>query len=232
MEPEKRSRLEDERDAAGTQANPDRDERDSYRFRLGSFVEKLALLVVAFMLTTVVGTYLSNQFRSESTRAELEIAAMQSDINRLIQVFEAISQLMDKRLFRTSRLHDVFTGDAPDQEQPRLVDYRTALIEWNDNVNRYRALFAMHFQPDDSDLTCGTSFEDIMAAFAKTHIELQKLISRKKDGDPDKVASLLRDLNNCVYDLDTFMLTRINARRAAYENRISKRGSAWWLPAW
>ena len=75
------------------------------------FFEKLILLFIGFALTTAVGGFLSDRFRRESARTELEIASMQSDIGRSVQVFENISQLMDKRLFRMRRLHDVFNGN-------------------------------------------------------------------------------------------------------------------------
>ena len=69
------------------------------------FFENLILLVIGFMLTTLVGGFLADRFRRENAKTELEIAAMQSDIGRSVQVFENISQLMDKRLFRMRRLH-------------------------------------------------------------------------------------------------------------------------------
>jgi len=130
------SHTQAEQVVASAVKKPDPPANDENRFRLGPFIEKLVLLILGFALTTAVGAYLSNQFRTESTRVELEIAAMESDINRAVQAFEAISQLMDKRLFRMRRVHDVLIGAAAEEREQRLADYRTAFVEWNDNLNR------------------------------------------------------------------------------------------------
>jgi hypothetical protein len=203
-----------------TAQNTNRAAKDDNRFRLAPFIEKLVLLVLGFGLTTVVGSYLSNQFRSESTRAELEISAMQSEISRAVQVFEAISQIREKRVFRVGRADDIFTGAAAEDREQRLADYRTAVIEWNDNLNRYRALSAIYFRPNESELACGKSFEGIALVFAEAHGELQKLIAEREDGSAEKLKRLMDHLNVCVYKLDSFMLLRINERRVDYASKI------------
>lgn len=194
------------------------------------FVEKLSLLVIGFGLTTLAGGYLANKFRRETAKTEFEIAAMQSDISRSVQVFESVSQLMDKRLYRMRRLHDVFNGNVSSDVLPqRLSDYRVALIEWNDNLNRYRALDAFYFPPDAGrpmkanfvDVGCGGSFENIARKFTDTHDELQKLIDKKPDGSEKNVKSMIDNLNICVYGLDESMLERIGDLRSKYRDKIA-----------
>src|SRR5215468_110558 len=63
--------------------------------RDAGFLQKLVLLLIGFALTSLLGTYLANQFRRESAKTEFEVATMQADISRSITVFEALSQLMD-----------------------------------------------------------------------------------------------------------------------------------------
>jgi hypothetical protein len=210
-----------EQEVIGTGRKPERDAAEDNRFRFASFIEKLVLLALGFALTTAAGAYLSNQFRIESTRAQLQITAMDSEITRVTQVFEAISQLMDKRLFRMRRVHDVFSGAAGEEREQRLAEYRTVFIEWNDNLNRYRALFAMYFQPNADELACKKSFEGIALKFAQAHRELQKLIGHTEVNSVENLKHSLDELNICVYSLDSFMLAQINARRADYQNKIS-----------
>ena len=197
--------------------------------RDAGFLHKLVLLLIGFALTSLLGTYLANQFRRETAKTEFEVAAMQADISRSIAVFETLSQLMDKRLFRMSRLHDVFNGDiGPEALQERLADYRAVFIEWNDNANRYRALFAFYFSrasvtaaADPPTMPCAESFETIATHFNKTHVELQKLINKTPDGSSAKLKQMLDELNACTYALDEWMLFRMSALRAAYREKIA-----------
>jgi hypothetical protein len=194
------------------------------------FFEKVILLVIGFALTTAVGGFLSDRFRRENARTEFEIAAMQSDIGRSVQVFENISQLMDKRLFRMRRLHDVFNGNIGADEYPqRFSDYRNVLIEWNDNVNRYRALYVVSFNPVARPQplpvivtdACSESFEVIARGFRAAHNELQKLIDKKEDASTEKTQGLLDDLHVCIYFFDEKMLSNIRDQKAAFKDKIT-----------
>jgi len=202
----------------------DDDERKKKPFE--GFVEKVLLLVIGFALTTALGGYLTNQYRRETAKTEFEIASMQSDISRSIEVFQSISQLMDKRLFRMRRLHDVFNGNVGAEAfDQRLDDYRASLIEWNDNLNRNRALYAFYFPQaagrPTQDVDCGSSFEAIRQGFTDSHNELQKLIDKKPEGAPQKVQTMLDDLNVCIYILDEGMLLHIADLRAAYKEKLA-----------
>ena len=139
---------------------------------------------------------------------------------------------MDKSLFRMRRLHDVFGGyiDAADYQQ-RLSDYRNVLIEWNDNLNRYRALYVFSFNPVSGSQPaaiggaepCSSSFEDIARGFRDAHYELQKLIDKKSDASAEKTQGLLDTLHVCIYFLDEKMLSNIRDRKAAFNDKITNR---------
>jgi hypothetical protein len=192
------------------------------------FLQKLLLLVIGFVLTYWCGNYLTDKFRRETAKTEFEFASMQSDISRSLQIFEDVSRMMDKRLFRMRRLHDTFVASLDsDTARERLIDYRNTLIEWNDNINRYRSLFSLYFAPNNNSVSsdssygfCGNNFETVAAEFANAHIELQRLIDKKEGGSAKKLEAMLEGLNICVYDLDEFMLKRIDAMRATYREKI------------
>jgi hypothetical protein len=229
----------EDRDPSKNKTSPEDDDREEKRSEednhdqkksVSGFFEKLILLIIGFALTTLVGGFLADRYRRESARTEFEIAAMQSDISRSVQVFENISQLMDKRLFRMRRLHDVFNGNIDSDQYPqRLADYRNVLIEWNDNVNRYRALYAVSFLPLASQQplpanvpdSCPDSFEAIASSFVTAHSELQKLIDKKEGASIEKTKGLLDNLNVCIYLLDERMLLDIRGQKAAYKDKIT-----------
>jgi hypothetical protein len=224
--PKKVSESDDREERTSEVENDDREKPKPF----SGFFEKVLLLVIGFALTTAVGGFLSDRFRKENARTELEIAAMQSDIGRSVQVFENISQLMDKRLFRMRRLHDVFNGNVgSDDYQQRLSDYRNVLIERNDNLNRYRALYVVSFppiaglQPVPVIVTdaCSDSFEVIARGFRDAHYELQKLIDKKEDASAEKAQGLLDNLHVCIYMLDEKMLSNIRDQKAAFKDKIT-----------
>jgi hypothetical protein len=59
-------------------------------------------------------------------------------------VFDEVSRLLDRRLYRTRQLLWSFDY-AADRRQQCLTDYRTIITEWNDNINRILAMLAIHF---------------------------------------------------------------------------------------
>src|SRR5580658_7335174 len=101
-----------------------RAEGDSSKMNWSSFAEKLLLLLIGFVLTTWLGTFIGGHYNRESAKKEAELAFMQSDLTQAMQTFQSISQLMDKRLFSMRRLHDVYSGVAgKDALNQRLADY-------------------------------------------------------------------------------------------------------------
>lgn len=207
-----------------------REDNEGKKKPFADFFEKLLLLIIGFALTSLLGGYLTNQFRTETAKTDFEVAAMQADLSRSVQVFESLSQLMDKRLYRMRRLHDVFAGNVgSDALLQRLSDYRAVLFEWNDNLNRYRSLYAFYFSSGDGrqgrgaqvDVGCTSSFEAVARNFADAHIELQKLVDKKRDGSEKRAQAMLDELNYCVYGLDQSMLVHTNDLRLAYRNKIA-----------
>ena len=66
-----------------------------------------------------------------------------------MKVFEEVSSLLDKRLYRMRRLYWAAKGAAHDGESAALAapldDYRETLELWNDNLNRNLALVHAYF---------------------------------------------------------------------------------------
>lgn len=99
-------------------------------------------LLLTFLLTTVAGGALGYYFQTRSWRQQSKTRQLESERTMATQVFEEISRLMDKRLYRMRqifwRLRRVETTELVVEKHLSL--YRELLYEWNDNLNRNLAL--------------------------------------------------------------------------------------------
>ncbi len=181
----------------------------------------LAPVIVGFILTTVLGGLLGSFFQNRTwdhqnkiQQAEQErlhkaqIAEEKRD--KALQIFDEISRLMDKRLYRLRLVYWSLpagggqAGHSPSAEN-RFEDYRRVLYEWNDSINRNLALLQHYFgqdMRDRLDYQVGASF-----------VELGRVIELwwKSGVSPEQGQSFdtrLQNLRNLVY---TFNLDMIRA---------------------
>lgn len=99
-------------------------------------------------------------------------AVQQEDLRRenATQVFEEVSRLLDKRLYRQRRLFWALRAEAgqgmtwSDETLLRLKQYQEVLFDWNDGINRNLALIQHHFSKglrDELDGQIGREFVEL-----------------------------------------------------------------------
>ena len=120
------------------------------RLRRGGLVAAdLVLLLAGFVLTTVLGGGLGYFFQRRSWAHQHETVRAEQERQQALKVFEEVSSLLDKRLYRMRRLYWAAKtaaegGDAA-AVQVALDQYREILEVWNDNLNRNLALVHTYF---------------------------------------------------------------------------------------
>jgi hypothetical protein len=189
--------------------------------------ELLSLLpvVVGFLLTTVLGGLLGFVFQNRSWEHQHRIQQAEQERHyrsqlaeerreRALQVFDELSRLMDKRLYRLRLVYwslDAQDGAAADHataHEQRFEDYRQVLYEWNDSINRNLALLQHYF---GSDLR-GRLDNVIGAAF----VELGQIVEKWRQGGapPESGPSIegrLRKLAELVYSFNLDMIRAVQA---------------------
>ncbi|GII33989.1 peptidoglycan-binding domain-containing protein [Planotetraspora mira] len=125
--------------------------------------DQLILLGLGFVLTSVAGGLLTYVFQRrtwahqhEVEREEREhqrvVELQEQERQRAIKIFEEISTLLDKRLYRMRLVHWAakrrIRGSAHDGLAAALDGYREVLLDWNDNLNRGIALMEAYFGGD------------------------------------------------------------------------------------
>jgi hypothetical protein len=185
----------------------------------------LAPIIIGFLLTTVLGGLLGSFFQNRTWDHQNKIQQAEQERlhetqlaeekrDKALQIFDEISRLMDKRLYRLRLVYwslpaeEGQAGHSPSAES-RFEDYRQALYEWNDSINRNLALLQHYFgqgMRDRLDYEVGASF-----------VELGRIIEKWwKSGVPPEQGqsfdSRLQNLRNLVYTFNLDMIRAILAK--------------------
>src|SRR5690242_6377032 len=90
------------------------------------------MLLLAFALTTAVGTWLTGFYQRRNGSEETKNTLLAAQQNEASRTYELVSQSLDKRLFRWRRLfwavRDSLPAAALEMERGK---YRDAVDEWN-----------------------------------------------------------------------------------------------------
>ena len=177
-----------------------------------SVVSALVPLVVGFLLTTVVGGLLGVylQRRSWCHQYNVQLAAAARD--RAVALFEELSRLLDRRLYRMRRLYWTLRRERKrplsDRGAKSLEAYDAVLFEWNDNINRNLALLERSFgsqmrkQLDD----------EIGATVRSVSVALENELKNPSASETDlnEIGSRLARLANLIYTYNVEMLALID----------------------
>jgi len=153
----------------------------------------LSAPLVAVLVAAPIGAWLQHRYDEMRLRTENQLirqraaedresSRQEAEMTTTIEVFEKISQLLDRRLWHTRRLIWASErGATAEQLLERRIAYEEAVDEWNVNLNRNLALVERYFGQDarhDLEFEVAPAFQRIHAALAterKTPIaELKK----------------------------------------------------------
>ena len=184
----------------------------------------LALLVVGFLLTTVLGGILGSWLQQRAWNRQRAAQLREEELRRADDVCQKISQLMDKRLYRMLRLLYAFQSaarqpDSTDIIKRRLEEYDAVLYEWNDHLNLNLPLIGTYF----GETARVWPDQKIYESYRQAGVELE-VVYRSLTSHADSEVSLsdiedqLTLLNDQVYRLGVFMMTQL---RGGYVGRTA-----------
>jgi len=165
------------------------------------------LLLLGFVLTTLVGGYLTQSWQARADEFQREAEHRRSEQQAASRVFEEVSRLMDRRLYRMRRLHNGLEGRArADEMAQRWDSYREVLFEWNENLNRNLALMQRYFGDGARD-----TFEfRINEGFRELGTLLEGGPYPEDGRSQYQVRQEKADsLNNVIYDFDVELISSI-----------------------
>lgn len=162
----------------------------------------IALLLLGFIFTTLVGGYLSYSWQSRAAVIEREAEQKRSEIQSATGIFENVSKLMDKRLYRMRRV-SMGIGNEKDSNEmdQRWNKYRETLFEWNESLNRNLAMIQMYFGEDaryylESEIQSG-------------FISYGQMLESSKNNSYKERLQAADNLNNKIYNFDLSLIDNI-----------------------
>ncbi|MGW7200716.1 hypothetical protein [Streptomyces chryseus] len=111
-------------------------------------MKELIPVVAGFLLTTVLGGLLGFIFQRRTWAHQYQVQTHDQERERAVLVFEEVSRLLDKRLYRLRLLYWSLATDTDvrsKRSESCMEDYRQVLYEWNDSINRNLALIQQYF---------------------------------------------------------------------------------------
>jgi hypothetical protein len=182
-------------------------------------LEKLSLLSYGFLLTTICGGFVGTLLQQRAWRHKWEIENAEKHIETAKQIFEEVSRLMDKRLFRVDQLSTWIKRADKERVEVSLQNYREVMFDWNDNINRHLAMLQIYFGNDireDFDFNVGAKF---VKAGLGTEAVYRDFIREQDIGDAlSDVRNLIGELRAEVYLYNLKMLSRIESYKHNQKN--------------
>ncbi|MCD4741574.1 MAG: hypothetical protein K8R67_03685 [Desulfobacteraceae bacterium] len=167
----------------------------------------IMVLFLGFFLTTIVGGYLSYSWQTRSAEFQINAEQKRYEIQAATKVFEEISSLMDKRLYRMRRIN-MGLGNKVDSEvmDIRWTHYRETLFEWNENLNRNLALTQIYFGQEARNILQ----HNIQTKFINLGRMLESgRVFKGGNNTYEKRQLVADDLNNYIYTFDLMLIKNI-----------------------
>lgn len=156
--------------------------------------DQIALLVVGFVLTTVLGGLLGYVFQRRAWSHQFNMQRRTAERDAASGALDELSSLLDKRRYRMLLVY--WRLDWADDEgfEDAVAAYRGVLKEWNDGLNRRLALVATHFGADLKE-ELDTLYEEYREAGRLLDRAIRLRRSGERVEDRGALAELLERLN-------------------------------------
>lgn len=174
--------------------------------------DQVALLLLGFVLTTVLGGSLGYVFQRRAWSHQFDVQRQRAEREAAASALDELSSLLDKRRYRMLLVYWRLDWDDQQELEEAVAAYRAVLEEWNDGLNRRLALVATHF---GSDLK--GELDVLYEEYREAGRLLEQAIRGRRAGeaaqDRTELAALLERLNIRNYDFAEAGLAAILAGR-------------------
>jgi hypothetical protein len=176
--------------------------------------DQVLLLGLGFLFTTVAGGSLGAIFQRRAWSHQHGVGVREAERTEALKTFEAVSTLMDARLYRMRLVYWAARDRLNESDGFRDLDgswaeYQAVLYRWNDGANRNLALVEAHF---GAGVRMRVEVE-LYQEFRTLHPVIYELVRAAKDGrqfpELPTVGRRLALLERRVYTLNLRMLELI-----------------------
>jgi hypothetical protein len=164
-------------------------------------------LIIGFVLTTLCGGLLGFIFQRRHERYQWLRNRSEKELEVCQAVFEEVSRILDKRLYRSRQLLQAIKANPFDDA--KLASYREVVTQWNENINRILALLTISFGEEVRN----TLDNDVGAEFVKVGRLLEQAIREKTAPNHEDITARLDAIGNKVYQFNLSLLQHIQTKR-------------------
>ena len=171
-------------------------------------------LGLGFLLTTVFGGWLAQTLQSRSWAHQNRVRLLELERAEAAKVFDELSRLMDKRLYRMLKFHWALKRHESEEDiKHHLEEYREVLYEWNDCLNRNLALTEAYFGPQIRAHLEGKVYE----GFSRIGSELEERYRLRNETAANtrwsQTATHFTAVRAQIYSLNASMIDTIRLRQ-------------------
>ena len=183
------------------------------------------LLILSFILTSVVGGLLGYYFQNRTWKHQNTARLQENERLTAKDVFENISMLMDKRLYRSRLLSWSLEDESVQEEviEKHMAEYRRILYEWNDTLIRNLALVEAYFGNDVRQHLEGTVYESFKQIGGLLEKQYKEWKASKQISPIPATSTELQKLGNEIYRLNFSMIRLIQSGKVGVFNPGAKR---------
>ncbi|MCP4004553.1 MAG: hypothetical protein GY725_10190 [bacterium] len=173
----------------------------------------LVLLALAFFLTSIAGGFIASVYQYRAWEFRNQASRLAADRSVATSIFEEISSLMDKRLFRMRRYLWRLKREEFDAQriENRRDLYQEVLVQRNESLNRNLAMVQQYFGD-----TIRIEYEEfINKEFVMLAERLDLVYKARKEGrqvpaeELEELEGRIGKLSGVVYKLNLRMLENI-----------------------
>jgi hypothetical protein len=181
---------------------------------------QILLLVLGFILTTVGGGLLGYYFQNRSWEHQNTAKVRADERATAKDVFESVSVLMDKRMYRMRLLSWGLEDETASDEiiERHMTNYRQILFEWNDSLIRNLALVQAYFGKDIRWRLGVQIYEEFKRIGRILEAQYTARKASKKHLAESKPTVELENLSREIYALNFQMINLIQAGKVGLFN--------------
>jgi len=166
----------------------------------------IVMLLLTFILTTVVGGFLSDRFQQSAWERDQIVQRQREEMSRASAVFERMSALLDRRLYRLRTvLWDIKTKAPSAILSDHRRQYREVIAEWNESLNTTLSFVQRYFGQDQRAILEG----EINEKFRGFHGKIDAYLNSNQDLDLEVLEQELNDFNPEVYQFNLSLLDQL-----------------------
>lgn len=168
------------------------------------FIEKIVLLIVGFLLTGVVGTFISYYLKAKDTVNTYNITLIESERKTGKELFEEVISGMDARADYAQLTNDNHSTHKSGIDTQLWNKYTEQIARWNENRNRRASLIELYFGDKCLRLT-----EEIHAIFLdlNPNFRAMKIKSNTVLGQENRTR--INSINGKIRTLSKMMIVAI-----------------------